>query len=176
MENQETLRVNHSILPEKFNEVVHEYGGYVYTIAFHLLGNSADAEDAAQETFIKAYRRLHTYDEERGLKNWLCTIALNTARDFYRRSNRRPAEMLEEGHATIPDDRDFSSRVSDRLDAGKMLSVLDLNFRSVMVLYYMEQLSVKEIAAMMKKSESVVKVWLFRARKILMEKFGDTVI
>lgn len=168
--------MNHSILPERFNEVVHAYSGYVYTITFRLLGNSADAEDAAQETFIKAYKRLHTYDEERGPKNWLCTIALNTARDFYRRSNRRPAEALEEGHSTITDERDFSSHIGDRLDAGRMLSVLDLNFRSVMVLYYMEQLSVKEIAAMMKKSESVVKVWLFRARKILMEKFGDSAL
>jgi RNA polymerase sigma-70 factor, ECF subfamily len=176
MEKRETLNVNHSILPERFDEVVRNYSGYVYTITFRLLGNSADAEDAAQETFIKAYKRLNTYDEDRGLKNWLCTIALNTARDFYRRSNRRPADALEEEHAVVPDDHDFSSHIGDRLDVGKMLSILNMNFRSVVVLYYMEQLSVKEISAMMKKTESVVKVWLFRARKTLMEKFGESFV
>jgi RNA polymerase sigma factor (sigma-70 family) len=169
--------VNQSISPERFNEVVRAYGGYVYTIAYNLLGNPADAEDAAQETFIKAYKRLDTFDEARGLKNWLCTIALNTARDFYRRSNRRAAAAtIDEEGAVVPDDGDFSSRIGERLDAGKMLSALDMRYRSVVFLYYMEQCSVKEIAGMMKKSESVVKVWLFRARKILMEKFGDSVI
>ncbi|MBN1576795.1 MAG: RNA polymerase sigma factor [Chitinispirillaceae bacterium] len=169
--------MNHSISPERFNEVVRAYGGYVYTIAFNLLGNPADAEDAAQETFIKAYKRLHTFDEQRGLKNWLCTIALNTARDFYRRSNRGAAAATLEGEgAAVPEGGEFSSRIGARLDAVKMLSILDINYRSVMVLYYMEQCSVREIAAMMKKSENVVKVWLFRARKILMEKFGDSVV
>lgn len=169
--------MNRSISPERFNEVVRTYGGYVYTIAFHLLGNTADAEDAAQETFIKAYRRFDTFDEQRGLRNWLCTIALNTARDFYRKSNRRPvAALFDEEGAAVPDCGEVSSRIGSRLDAGKMLSVLDIRYRSVVVLFYMEQCSVKEIASMVKKSESVVKVWLFRARKILMEKFGDSIV
>ncbi len=169
--------MNQSISPDRFNEVVRAYGGYVYTIAFNLLGNPADAEDAAQETFIKAYKRLDTFDEERGLRNWLCTIALNTARDFYRKSSRRAVAATLEGEgAAAPDDSDFSSHVGERLDTVKMLSVLDIRYRSVVVLFYMEQCTVKEIAAMMKKSENVIKVWLFRARKILMEKFGDSVV
>jgi RNA polymerase sigma-70 factor (ECF subfamily) len=177
MEEQDAHGVNQSIVPERFHEVVRDYGDYVYTIAFHLLGNSADAEDAAQDTFIKAYKRLDSFDGQRGLKNWLCTIALNTARDFYRRSKRRPAgAAIDNEGAAVTDSGECSSRIGDRLDAGKMLSALDMSYRSVVVLYYIEQYSVKEIGSMIKKSESVVKIRLFRARKILMEKFGEPVV
>jgi RNA polymerase sigma-70 factor (ECF subfamily) len=166
--------VNRSISADNFHEVVRAFGGYVYTIAYRLLGNSADAEDAAQETFIKAYRRLNTFDEERGLKNWLCTIALNTARDFHRRSSRRRAAALFDGaEKASAEGNEPTASINERIDAEKLLSMLDINYRSVMMLYYMEQRGVREIAAMMKKSESVVKVWLFRARKILLEKYGE---
>jgi RNA polymerase sigma-70 factor, ECF subfamily len=169
--------VNQSVSPERFHEIVRRYSGYVYTIAFRMLGSTADAEDAAQETFIKAYKRLNTYDATKDLKNWLCTIALNTARDFYRKANRRPrAANSEEEGANVADSHEFSSPIGERLDIEKMLSVLDVRYRSVIVLYYMEQYSTKEIGAMLKKSENVVKIWLFRARKILMEKYGESII
>jgi RNA polymerase sigma factor (sigma-70 family) len=171
--------VRESVTRENFDNVVRTYRGYVYTITWRLLGNAADAEDAAQETFIKAFKRLKYYNESLGMKNWLCTIALNTARDFYRKSKQAgPSTVFEEG--TVRDDegerRDLSVRVGERIDIIRMLEGLDIRYRSVVVLFYMEQYSVKEIAEMLKKSESAVKVWLYRARKILLERFGESVV
>ena len=167
-----------SVTRENFHNVVRTYGGYVYTITWRLLGNAADAEDAAQETFIKAFKRLKYYNESLGMKNWLCTIALNTARDFYRKSRRNgPHTVLKEETAGDGGkERELSVRVGERIDSMRMLDCLDGRYRSVVVLYYMEQYSVKEIAEMMRKSESAVKVWLFRARKLLLERFGESVV
>jgi len=169
--------VKQSASPGQFHEIVREYSGYVYTIAFRMLGNGSDAEDVAQETFIKAFRKLDTYDAGLGMKNWLCTIALNTARDWYRKKGRRrDAAGEEKMDEESSGGEETSVHLGNKIDIEKMLSVLDIRYRSVMVLYYMEQYGTKEIAQMLKKSESAVKIWLFRARKILMEKFGDSFV
>jgi RNA polymerase sigma-70 factor, ECF subfamily len=162
---------------EHFKDVVGRYGRYVYTITYRILGNRGDAEDASQETFVKAFRNLDRYDRALGPKNWLCTIALNTARDFYRRSRRHrkttgnipDIENLVDGTDTVSD-------ADSRLDVQKVLGFLDIKYRIVMVLFYMEQYEVKEIAALLKKSTTVIKVRLFRARKIIMERFGALLI
>ncbi len=162
-----------TIEDERFHEIVRTYTRYVFTVTFRLLGNVTDAEDATQETFIKAYKCIGRYDETRGMRNWLFTIAINTARDFYRkvRSARKTeyaAGTADEENATEP-----SSGIGERMDVDKMLSILDFKYRTVVVLFYMEQYSVREISTMIRKSENVVKVWLFRARKKIMEQFGD---
>ena len=163
-------------MPEQFHEIVRTYGGYVYTITFRMLGNTADAEDAAQETFIKAYRRLSDYDSSRGMKNWLCTIALNTARDFYRKSKRGGIRQTGIETDEIADNREESAAALDRIDIARMLSKLDIRYRSVVILFYMEHYSIHEISTMLKKSENVVKVWLHRARKTLLEQYGESIV
>jgi RNA polymerase sigma-70 factor (ECF subfamily) len=160
---------------ERFREIVSLYSGYVYTIVFRLLGNRTDAEDATQETFIKAFKNLDIYDESKGWKNWLCTIALNTAKDYYRRSRRE--RILVDRSAPVEefmDERAGESNPDDKLDIQKMLASLDLKYRTVIMLFYMEQRSVKEIAELLKKPENIIKIWLFRARKTILKLHGDT--
>lgn len=158
---------------ERFQDVVGLYGRYVYNITYRILGNRGDAEDASQETFVKAFRNLDRYDRSLGPKNWLCTIALNTARDFYRRSRRHRKTT-----SNIPDIDDLVdgtgtvSNADNRLDVQKVLGFLDIKYRIVVFLFYMEQFEVKEIAALLKKSPTLIKVRLFRARKIILERFG----
>lgn len=167
--------MNQTVTPENFHEIVREYSGYVYTISFRMLGSTTDAEDATQETFLKAYRGIKKFDKTKGLKNWLCTIALNTARDFWRKASRRP-QGNEEECGDIPDRNEPLSEIGDQIDIQRMLSVLDIPYRSIMILYYMEQYTTREIATMLKKSQSDVKISLFRARKILLDKFGELVV
>jgi len=160
---------------ESFREIVSLYSGYVYTIVFRLLGNKTDAEEATQETFVKAFKNLDHFDESKGWKNWLCTIALNTARDFYRKSRRE--RILIDRSAPVEafmDERAGESNPDEKLDVQKMLASLDLKYRTVIVLFYMEQHSVKEIAELLKKPESIIKIWLFRARKTILKLHGDT--
>lgn len=162
-----------TIEDERFHEIVRTYNRYVFTVTFRLLGNVTDAEDATQETFIKAYKNIGRYDEERGMRNWLFTIAINTARDFYRKVRSTRTTEYAAGTADDEFTTEPSFGIGERMDVDKMLSILDFKYRTVVVLFYMEQYSVREISTMIRKSENVVKVWLFRARKKIMEQFGD---
>ncbi|MGA2507516.1 MAG: sigma-70 family RNA polymerase sigma factor [Chitinispirillaceae bacterium] len=163
--------------PDRFREIVTQYGGYVYTIAFRMLGNRDDAEEAAQDTFIKAYNNLRRFDRAKGWKNWLCTIALNTARDYYRKTrSRRQKTAAAVDVESVGDDREVAREVESRLDVQKILSLLDIKYRAVIVLFYMEQREIKEIAVLLNKSENLIKVQLFRARKQIIEKFGVSLL
>jgi len=169
--------VSKTVAHERFEEVVRLYSGYVYTIALRLLGNRSDAEEAAQETFLKAFKNLDRYDEAKGWKNWLCTIALNTAKDYYRRSRRERAMVSgSEPVENLIDIKADESNTDSKLDIQRILSLLDLKYRTVIVLFYMEQRSINEIAELLKKPKGLVKIWLFRARKTLLQRHGKTLV
>jgi RNA polymerase sigma factor (sigma-70 family) len=170
------MDINQSDRLEQFKKIVRTYSGYVYTITYRMLGNAADAEDAAQETFIKVYKKLQNYNEAYELKTWLSAIAMNTARDIFRKTKHGGMAESEKEIDQIVGSGEASVQVHNRLDTVKMLSCLDIRYRSVVILFYMEQYSIKEISTMLNKSENVIKVWLHRARKMLMKQYGDSVI
>ncbi len=159
--------------PENFPAIVNHYKGYVYTLAYRILANHTDAQEASQEAFIKVYNSLDRFDAAKGWKNWLCTITLNAARDFYRKKKREwqfttgsvEAEKAADSREAIPG-------IDARIDVQKLLSVLDMKYRTVVVLFYIEQLEIKEIAQVLKKPQNLIKVWLFRARRQMLEKYG----
>lgn len=146
--------------PGDFRRFIERYEDYVFTIALRVLGDRESARDAAQETFIKIYRNLDRLDKEKNEKNWVCTIALNTCRDHHRKRQREAhvgLESVEIAARSVP--------LDERLFAREILRKLPLAFREILVLFYMEDKSVKEIAALLRRPEIVVKVRLFRARK-----------
>jgi RNA polymerase sigma-70 factor (ECF subfamily) len=156
----------------RFSEIVRQFTPYVFSLTYRILGNADDAKDASQETFLKLYRNFERLDQERNLKNWLCTIAVNTSRDMYRGRRRRQGAGRVEGDevadtATLPD------KTESRITAREVLNVLSVNHRTTMVLFYIEGKSVKEIAEMLGRPQVVVKVWLHRARKAILDKFGE---
>jgi len=70
---------------EAFGRLVEAYQGPVYNLAYRMLGNAAEAEDAAQETFVRMYTRLHTYRPEHKLSSWVLSIASHYCIDRLRR-------------------------------------------------------------------------------------------
>lgn len=160
-------------LKDTFNRIVKEYGGYVYTLCYRLLWDPQDAQDAAQETFLKLFQSWSRYNEAKGLKNWICTIALNAARDAYRNRKARRERTSADGNIeTAPDWRDTGRAIDNRLQVERLLAGLDLKSRSVIVLFYMEQMSIEEISRVMKRPEYLVKVWLYRARRAMLANAG----
>ena len=154
----------------EFRKIVAEYSGYVYSLSYRILLNSDDARDAVQETFVKVLRSWSRMDPTRSPKNWICTIAINAARDVYR--SRRHQREAEELHDECGDTGVSQPAVESRIMAREILGSLDVKYRTVMVLFYVEQRSVKEIASIVRRPAPLVKVWLCRARKTLLEKFG----
>src|SRR5690606_32224267 len=90
---------------EAFANLVEAYQQPIFNLAFRMLGNSAEAEDAAQETFIRAYARLHTYDPERKFSSWILSIASHYCVDRLRRRHGTSISMEEVmGQRWIPDE------------------------------------------------------------------------
>jgi RNA polymerase sigma-70 factor (ECF subfamily) len=158
--------------PAQFDRIVDEYIDYVYAVAYRLLCNTEDAQDAVQDTFIKLHNNFGRYNREKNLKNWICTIALNSARDIYRRrkNHATPAINTEDcaDDTTHPEDGAIN-----RLWVRQMLASLSFNHRAVMVMFYLEHMPVRDIARRLKRPEVLVKVWLHRARVSLIKKFGE---
>ena len=161
-----------SIAIGSFEDVVSRYSGMAYQLAHRVLFDPEESKEVVQESFIKIYKNWHQIDPDANLKNWIYTVTLNTARDHYRRAKKR-LEMNARQWEYLPQQASGND-IGDRLFVRRLLGELPYKLREVVVLHYVEGLSVKEISAMLQYSVSLVKVRLFRARKYLVENFsGD---
>jgi len=134
---------------------------------------SADAEDAVQETFVKAYHRLAQFDPRRGFKNWLFAIAYHESIDQLRRRRVRKSEQLTDAAMGEESGDDPADRAADAdrnaslwSIAGRVLSPDQL---AAVWLFYVEQMPAREIATVQRRSWVSVKVMLHRARSTLAE-------
>ncbi len=152
------------------------YGSYIFTIANRVLLNSAEAEEATQDVFMKIIKNIHTYDCKSSFKAWMYSIAYRTAIDYVRK--RKSGQTTLEGIAI--DSKVYAdSAIMDQEQSKKislLLSHLDEESRNIVTLYYLEEKNIKEITLLTKMSESNIKTKLFRARKELanhIHKFSD---
>ncbi len=162
-----------------FHDLIRPYERRVYAMALSFLRNEADAEDATQETFLKAFRNLASFRGDAKFGTWLVSIALNEARSRIRRRDAIKVESLdepvdEEGHASPALLRDWKEIPSEALERKeirqllhKAVTALPLIYREVFQLRDIEQMSVNEAAAALGITISSVKVRLHRARMML---------
>jgi RNA polymerase sigma-70 factor (ECF subfamily) len=148
-----------------FEEVVKGYSKMVYGICYRLLGSREDAQEAVQEAFLKIYQKQNQFLVEKDLKNWIYTIGLNTARDFYRKNKRRN-EWDIENHL---EELQVTDATQTKIQVESMVGKLSQELREVVVLHYFEDYGVSEISKMLSIGESLVKVRLFRARQKMLE-------
>ena len=155
-----------------FAELVARYQGAVYNLAYRMLGDPTEAEDATQEVFVRAWSQLRTFDPDRRFSTWLLSIASHYTIDMLRR--RKPAAPLDEVALFKPDDAPEPDEVvlqnEQRDMVNRLLGTLPDRYRSVTVLRYYNGLSYDEIASVTGLSESAVKTQLHRARRMLAEK------
>ena len=161
-----------------FHELVRPYEHRVYAMALSFLRNEADAEDAAQEAFLKAFRNLASFRGDAKFGTWLVSITLNEARSRIRHRNTVKMESLdeppEEGHSSPALLRDWKEIPSEALERKevrvllqKAVTGLPLIYREVFRLRDVEELSVNETAEVLGISIASVKVRLHRARMML---------
>jgi RNA polymerase sigma-70 factor, ECF subfamily len=167
-----------------FHELIRPYERRVYVMALSFLHNEADAEDAAQEAFLKAFRNLSSFRGEAKFGTWLVSITLNEARSRIRSRNTIKMESLDEpaddqGHispALLRDWKEIPSEALERKEVRLLLQQaitgLPLIYREVFQLRDIEQLSVNEAAAALGISIAAVKVRLHRARMMLQKKLA----
>ena len=160
---------------DAFGYLMHRYAGAVYNLSYRMLGNPQDAEDAAQEIFLRAYTRLESFDQTRRFSTWLLTVASNYCIDRLRR--RRFAWLtLDDVVFWLPSDRPGPERSAlmreQQETVQNALQRLPENYRLVTVLRYMHDLSYEEIADVTGLTISTIKTRLHRARNMLADMLG----
>jgi RNA polymerase sigma-70 factor (ECF subfamily) len=155
-----------------FATLVRRYSGALFNQAYRMLNDAHEAEDAVQEVFLRAYRRLDTYDAERRFVTWLLSIGSNYCIDRLRR-RRSNWQSLDEAAFAVPSPEPgpehAALRNERRWAVQRALQRLPETYRTVTVLRYWHDLSYLEIAAALGLTEATVKTRLHRARKQIAE-------
>jgi RNA polymerase sigma-70 factor (ECF subfamily) len=153
-----------------FAGLVERYQGAVYNLCYRMLGSAGEAEDAAQDVFLRAWTQLHTFQQDRRFSTWLLAIASHWCIDQLRR--RRQTFVPLEGitlwaTSTDPEPEEVALNSEQRDAVRDLLITLPPKYRLVTYLRYFKDLSYLEIAETTGLSESAVKTQLHRARKML---------
>lgn len=139
--------------------LISKYGDMLFRLCLIMLKNESDAEDAIQETYIKYFQKAPLFDSKEHQKAWLIRVATNKCRDMLRFRVRHPQI----------DDEDISKFIPDSSDSGilEALTMVPEKFRLVLTLYYIEEYRIEDIANIIGRSSSAVKMRLQKGRKLL---------
>lgn len=143
------------------DEAFHKYGDRVFSAAFSVCQNRADADDVVQNTFLKYYSLNLDYKSETHIKAWLIRVAVNQAKDLMRSFWQRNKIAWEEYMNELPFEEPEDSRLFEAVMR------LPSKYRIVIHLFYYEDYTVSEIAEILKCREGTVKSQLSRGRKLL---------
>ncbi len=157
-----------------FEQLVHTHHRRVLNYLLHLVRHRQDAEDLAQQTFIKAHRQLHTFDCARPLINWLLTIARNNALNHFR-SARRWESIPQEAASAGPSPAEYVEQ-QDQADSlwSRARRLLSRREFDVLWLRCAEDLSVEETARITGLTRIHVKVLVYRARRQLLQSLSKS--
>jgi len=145
--------------------LMNEHGNSIIRLCAMYLNDVALAEDAAQETFLKAYRALNSFRGDSSYKTWLTRIAINVCKDMSHKRRRQPVlfETLPESPVLDPPGDD---------SVIKEVMELPEKYRTVTLLRYYQELSLEEIAAILGIRRNSVSTRLMRAREMLRKRIG----
>jgi RNA polymerase sigma-70 factor (ECF subfamily) len=157
---------------ETLAALVSQYAGTLYRVAFSVLRNAADAEDAVQEAFLRVLRHRETLGEVRDQRVWLIRIVWNIVLDRKRRAKTRPeTDDVSELARVLPSDglsaEQVASAAQHHAYVLACVEKLPLKERQVLMLSAFEELNSVEIASVLEITESSVRSRLFRARNLM---------
>ncbi len=156
---------------DAFGELVRHYQDSVFNVCFRLLGERREAEDLTQEAFLRAFRRLHTFDTEQPFGPWIRRVATNLCLNHLSRSAPASLPLEEERDLGSPhQDPSPEAIVIGRSDAASLraaILALPPHYRAVIELRHYQDLSYAEMAETLDLTLQQIKTHLFRARKAL---------
>ncbi len=151
-----------------FEEVYRTHSGRLYSVAFRMVGNAADAEDLLQEIFLAAHRKLESFRGESALGTWLYRLAVNLCLDYLRSRTGRAISMTDplDDEYPLPDieSRSLAERTVTKMDLERALTQLPEGCRMAFVLHDIEGLEHREVAEAMGIAEGTSKSQVHKAR------------
>lgn len=162
-----------------FSEIIERFQISVYNLCYRMLShNAGDAEDAAQEVFLKVWKNIGRFDANRTFSTWVLSIATNHCIDLIRKKHVPTVEIDETLEEILPDSiATPKQELAQKERSGLIRRILDglsETDRAIVVLRYWDELPDREIAAALGLSEAAVKSRLFRARKQLVQIYQQT--
>lgn len=165
---------------EAFSWLIDLYRERIMRLALHRVGNAEDAHDLCQETFVRVYRALGSFDPKRAFTPWLYRIANNVIIDYFRMRSARPALVEPDAEQPQAFEESLDTKAVDpqqslvsaeiRQDVRDAIMSLPESYRVVVVFRYLDDLSYAEIADALDLTEANVMMRMSRARKMLRDK------
>lgn len=155
-----------------FGVLIDRYKQMVFTLAYRMLRNKEDAEEIAQDTFLKAHKALDTFKGDAKFSTWLYKIAYYQSLDLLKKKKRQIASVSIDQYISV--DIKVMNGVLEELDRQDRVRIVKMAIdrlteedAAIVSLFYFEELSIKEIAEIVSLSPELIKVRLFRSRKQL---------
>lgn len=162
---------------EAYRPVVERYATGLINHLAYMVGDGDAAEDLAQEAFIRAYDKIDKYSPKYAFSTWLYKIADNLAYRYLKKAGRQVySEQIIEN---VLDDKDGLEQAAEKSMQGekvrRSVAALPESYKQVITLYYWEDKSYEEIAAILNKPLGTIRTWLFRAKQQLKEELHGQV-
>ncbi len=158
--------------------LVEKYNKLVYKICYDMLGSSLDAQDTTQEVYLSLYINFERYGNlsENDIKNIICKIALNKCKDILKSKARKLQNLTSDDQIALENyesDNDIEEEIylKDRTNyLSKIINELKEPYNNVLRKYYLEELSLEEIAKLRNTSKATIKMQIHRGKNLLKEK------
>ena|SRR3989338_2388713 len=157
---------------QAFEEFYGLYVKKIYRFIYYRINSKQEAQDLTSETFCRAWQSTAQGGKIENLKAFIYRIAHNLIVDFYAQKQKAPLELNEELKETLPDERSLDNNIDVNLDLGqvkKAISKLSDSYREVLIMRFLDELSISEISQALGKSKNNVYVLIYRALKAVKE-------
>jgi RNA polymerase sigma-70 factor (ECF subfamily) len=149
---------------DAFNELYRRHNLYPYKVALIILKNPVDAEDAAQDTFLDAFKYLHSFRGDSQFKSWLCSIAIEKAWKNIRKRDRLPIVEIDDEETFKIANAKTSTSILDAIVIQDILQRLPRGYRAVLILHDVEGYKHPQIAELLGCTEGTSRSQLHKAR------------
>lgn len=157
---------SYELSDEIFNEKYEKYSTLIYRIAFQYTLNKSLAEDITQDVFVKLFTNNKRFINAEHEKAWIIRVTINHCKNTLKSKNNNYLQLLEK---ECVDDY-FETEIIDKLDIQQSIKILNQNERTIVLLYFYEDLSINQISKYLKMNENTVKSHLKRAKEKIKNK------
>jgi len=158
---------------DAFSKLVYRYENYLYGFLFKITFSKEDTEDIFQETFIRTYNNLYKYDSKWAFPTWLCKIAVNVSKNYYKKKKYSTCcyDDIPDVQCDLKDFPEIAFETKDnRRRILKLINSLSFEQKTAVCLRYFHDLEYKEIGRVMNISDNAAKMKVHRAKKLLCER------